>query len=1622
MGASGSVKQKPSIGARQYLFTADVNVDKFRTSGEIEIPPNSFIEVIPDMLLYAERAGVNNGELLPYRSNEFGYLVFDKAQYQTTQPVHLLKKQSFIVPPMDMLNLSWSLNSLSRKLDPKVEKESWHTAIIDYIKTSGFDKEKNSIELDMRTIPFAKMRKPEAVPTGEKPDLDKYYREWYAKAAKDATKGIDKLHGYFIPRVRMVFCVFNNPLLKDAKVEIFNSDDVPVGDSVTVDAGDGAVIAVIAANKSQLPANATYKIEVVLEEPLKGFSGLDKEKWNSSFISAEKYQFQEILTFNMGSRLGEYDVIMCDPITVEETLLQQFPKEYEHLARFIKGSNPPQNQVVHQYRGRQQQDLLSEKGIKTLAGQIQLANGKAAMVSGVLASDSKCKFTEKLGRAIYAHADQAVPENGRKLLNLAFQTADVARSWKDFPKSIGKRVATKVEKIYEVKIGGSLADSAETMSDFLKKIDGADTLTEFEFNLHQRLSRSKDGFLGIFGKNSFEYVDKKSPFKQRKLFLDKVNKHAVDKYKIKDMPPVLGKRAKQSVEMINKITDPVGKWMAGYAVAEGWYDVLSKKGVLKQSNNQYRAMLLDYSKSSCNKFKHHDAAAIMDKTINTSGIDMATVIPSREGMMNLEKMRSSTVMVGRDVDKAAFDAAMASFDFILAAGTASGFPPLAIGCEIVALIKETGILIYSAVDFAIDYFMDKDHKSKIAVLNELRENSLENQELMPKSDEALIENGIKDLDIQFRMRAEAFYGLAGLITRASSTASESQAKKIQNYLNKIAKIDQEEKELGDPPDKDHLNKIVDERNTVINELADFRNEILKAKVEKYRIKEYIQEFILKDGWVLPVKDLCGTPLDILHLYNSGKNGFTRENGDANYLEAEAGERHRHVFNGAMAKLFYVGGAVGELFKHEIRSNFSQAFPVHNFSADSVLDLVKTFRMVQPEILRFDPVQYTCIFHRNQDMTDSKAKAYSLPDHGWFLVNDDEMSHITSLDYISALSQIRIFVLLKNDPIFAENHYPFELQLSRVDGWNIDGPLYKGMVHALDPKQLLSHELRMSGLDKNPGQKRYGIVFTPTFQFGAQNLLGTKPMSYNSAISFFNSFISEGKNAAGNNFSETHQPVCWNLQIGNTNDFRNPIKLGRPSDVDNSLVDANGKVRETLNNKNELDEYKIFIDKNNDLEKQLLNSKFLLSRGQEWEMPKVLGSEDYVFGIMLKLDDNPFVFVAESHKDELENIKATNIYNKKPIKLGLVKKKRIRGLHDGDLGLVIENYDWKTPIEFMVLIRAGKHVEENGKYVSEVPKTSKTNLNWKNCIKLGFDTVHRTAWKNKGAHKEVGGPGFSSTLYYLGKRDDIGQFTAGQFDSKKQGIAPDPKVEDAFDFIQDVIKTEKTDVMKYAHLIRKLKTKGINSQSMPFFENEFHFFAAHVKPSYTINDEDWTRVDSLRPFAAYKHIPVKGKFPSGAMEGYSEDFFQRLINDMNFEVVAGDLQLTDKFPFGYYEYGFENFVTSDGTKEESSQFNQSILENCFDGGRFPLKIMIEAPESNYKDVPWQGLVKKDDDQKAVDAWITNNTKSVGIPHSVQKTVKKQAANNANPPVQPTQNSGSTANKSTKSTTKPKGKKP
>ena len=1632
-----AISKKPSKKSRHYLLTGDIDLEKYKLEKKVAIIGP--VSVVPDQLLYAPVPGAADKKVVPWKSDNHGVFSIDKNQFSTTQPAHLNVVQEFVVPPLDMLNLSWAVDYLQSSngpkelYDPDKKKDNWHKAISDFINSGNFDIAKSSAQLTILDVKFTNMRKPKPKPSANdiKPDLDVDYRAWYKQH-----KATDVISGYFIPRIRMIFCIINNPLLIGAEINLFNAKGGRIAQATVKEVvgsstnKDKAGIAAIFANASALPRGEIYRFEVDARNIVSQID-TSKEKWCSSILNEYKYELQEILNFRSRNINGDFDIVICDPITIEETLIQQFPKEYEHVALFAKGVSTPNNKIVHAFRGREEL-LFDSYSLDSFVGQLKWIHAKAGFAQGILESDSCYDIAEKIGLAMLDQAKDFMPEEGKKgadAIGLLFKTKEAIEAWQKFPKSIAANILERAKtgvikevKVFSPQAAGSIIKEMEFYGDDIGKT---------EYRLFKLFNKDAPDFIGKKYINTAEdAVDLAADFKPRDDFITRLTNWCKDEYpdiEKSPKPAVLGKTAKAYADQLDKYLKRLGWILSCYTFSNSWYELWAKKDVLDDTLLQYKLLLMDYMKDTPNDYQQLKLEEWKDKKdqIKTNGIDLSKAIPSRDGITNLEKFRASTVMSGRNVDAAIVNAAMETFDMILALGEETKCPPLVLACKIIALIKFSVIVISSVSDFIYTLGITKTSESLIDVMSELRENSSENQDLMPEGEGVESNFGIEDIDVQFRLRAEAFYGLVGLITRASASASEGDAKKIQELVRQIAKCDQEEKDLGSSPDKALLKNITDKREILANELADIREKSLEERVKKYKIKEYIESYIFKDGWKIPIKEFCAVMMDAMHYQNS--------KGVMANVKDSYGENTRK-YDWAKG-IGFVLSSIEAPMDHTLEANFAKAFPIHNLSSRSVKDLVRAFRTVQPELLESDPVEYTCIFHRPRGMTDKIAKQKQLKDNGWELVNKENvLKRPHFIDGISALDQIRIFVLLRDDPIFASNVYPFELQLSRTDGSNISGPLYKGIVQSLDPKQLLLHEKKIAGMENGIDKKRFGIVLHPTFQFGALHFPGTKPMDFGWSDRLMDhgylAYLAADGVIGPNDYLEyckRHQVVMWEVQIGNTTCHKRPINLGMPDDAETSKIDKFGRIRSSLNNKDDVVEYNISLDDADDKEKKLLDIEFLKTTTRHWQMPKILNNTDWVAGIMMKIGNGDFIFLHQSQNSKFSNLNLTNSYNNKPIKVGLANQKNAAvSMSDDDIGLVIQNYDWKTPMEFIVLIRAGSHIEHNAKHVAEVPITETTNLNWKNSIKLQFNVSHRSDWKGDTAEAEkvdVKGPTYGECLHYLGKYSSTGdrdyKFVSGTVNSSNKGISPDANIDDAFDLISSLCEKAKSGDRDAIELLASL--------TIDFSDPEVHMFACRVTPEFTT--PDGIHVDTIRPFARYDYLPEKGKYPDKEIKawgGIKNLEASRELFEYN-EVAGNGLDLSGVFPFGYYEYHFENFTTSDGTDKDKDQFYQKKLTNYANGGGFggpTFKIMIEAPDNNFGNVPWEGMAEEEGHTDIIENWLVNNTSSIGVPASVKKNLKKMQTSNLVPPVLQSNmvNKGSATNKSTKSTTKPKGKKP
>ncbi|VAX01634.1 hypothetical protein MNBD_GAMMA22-2043 [hydrothermal vent metagenome] len=140
--------------------------------------------------------------------------------------------------------------------------------------------------------------------------------------------------------------------------------------------------------KNLLPGIYIVKISIL------DFKKEEKEKWSPTFSGVGYYELKARVDFSIKTPAGDVDIIHCDPISVEETLLQQFPMEYANLIDAAKNNASdvaPKSKAIY---------AKTLTGLETLVTGVNLANSKLKWSSGIVTSDSHYKLFSQLGETL----------------------------------------------------------------------------------------------------------------------------------------------------------------------------------------------------------------------------------------------------------------------------------------------------------------------------------------------------------------------------------------------------------------------------------------------------------------------------------------------------------------------------------------------------------------------------------------------------------------------------------------------------------------------------------------------------------------------------------------------------------------------------------------------------------------------------------------------------------------------------------------------------------------------------------------------------------------------------------------------------------------------------------------------------------------------------------------------------------------------------------------------------------------------------------------------------------------------------------------------------------------------
>ncbi len=1486
---------------------------------------------------------------------------------------------------------------LKPKTDEELRKElSMEQGVLDTIINNEYEKKDNkeSIIIDENH-----------------PDI--IYRSWYKKQ-----KQINEtLHGFVIPQSRYIVFTFSHPDSVYWFVSFWQHGTKELEQKLTVFSDkkkDSNIFTAIYRAPVHKLLKGLYTIKITPVDIENNWL----EQCGETFYSQQSYQLTENFRFGLKNIAGEFEIINCDPITVEESLLKQFPLSYSHL---IKDSY-----LKMQGESLSAKSLANNSGLKTVVSELQLRKQQADQVQGFFTADNGLKQTNIVAKGISAALlNSGVNIKIRSFVNTAFQVNDfgykIFQNIPDKLKDIKEKTNfahTDIDKIIS-KLehnnflhwryknlpdssdalknawGGRLASNKYIPTEFINKtlgayskvakpIDGAllvfnliNTGTQLYdaggnvekalynaralfLDYHQQLHEWEDElviahtsapenlpastfrpdeqgqicFSLFFDTNKSLIKPETGQYNEDKAVTQNLSQDQINdehySLQIKNDQAIL-----ELVKFLNKNdtlkilivghTDPVGRNSDNKRLSEQRATAV-KQLLIEQGIAADRLMIKGLGES---RLVMIDGEVNYEKSRRVEIVSLffghAKYTPSREAMAFLEQSRDVSVLQELEVDKAQLALAAdgwSAIKFTLAA-LPSGITQIA---ALVITIAEAGIDVIKNVGaWADSVLLDKLFQTIIAQQKKLsiyQGASLANQRLLRESIHHYKKNPASFyLNTQHRVRAEALYGLIGLITRASiSTRSQSEfVKKIKAY---------------------QIDAYID--NFLLNDgwrfplepdfpitMDEFWLFVIRTKAHHTGVNYNWYGFdihfkLLKE----PQEDSWGMPDSLAMQFHHANDFYQRSQaiispGEltadiiVNQNAGETGKYGQHLYSLA-------GNDVPE---HQ-KADFQSCFPIHHLHSKEISKLAMDFNTDFSDI-DDDTYQYTAIYARPPEALWQGTE----PD--WLILEDYQKTKKGGV--LSPFDQIRILVVFhtckdttdtRKNTVDINGIYPAAIQLHRRDMNNIDGPRYRTLARRLDKGELLKKEQKYVD--------HVGYVVYPFYHFGQTTYSGTKPLATKLSLSLAQwrptwDLLEKGKDSKG--FEQAYD--YW--RMGGLDDMYYEFTANIGDEKEGHPIRISGKDSDWLYEK----EYKVSIQGRELVSKtktrgigrsvyykktyhwlpdaRLLYAPFLMSGAKEATRPELF-TEDEDIKVLIRIGGAGGSDYLCSHSKFYSLIGKSNNQ-----KYGI-------HLHSPNV-LTFDQFDWNTPVEFIFLVTSDE-IDSDGYEVQ--------NYKW--------DSIPYSVKMKEFTGSDTNGPVLSGKLSYLGilNNNRVKGKARFEIDNQKETIPLE---------LQPLIDVlSKRDDCSHA-------LSGFNEGGL--FSDKRYVFAAHYKCQY----ESLTgqSINSIRPFSRH----------------------DSRLNSERVE-LDGDESENDYFRFGLTDFiaGGQNISSGLVTIKNSDEFVGKDIEFRF---RSPKNLMhapwtalpvdsdqkITEAKKLDKETLLTNWVNKSEDEKkeAVKFWIEEDTSTI-----------------------------------------------
>ncbi len=1394
-----------------------------------EAPENAINEVKKPLVLRTDNTGKINA-------------LKGDGSLEVRQLFHAHKDRPIIIPPVDAVSYLAAAKG-----------ESWVDELIEIAKTYRPSE-------TLRTAKIAKilpeqLEKPAKTPNS---DEEKQYAEWHQNQTKP-------LYGYIVPKIRAVIVIVKRDLLLSESRRF--SCIAPNGQEVdgVFEEVDDYYLGVISGTKKDLP-NGLYRFEIVLNPGDLKFS---RGNWNSLVNKRlddgnPSYRLAEMVKFDITSPAGEFDIINGDPITVEESLMVQYPRFYSHLLVAAKDIQADKDNAKAKIGTEFREPA---KGLMDYAKSVSVVRDKAKLASKLIQTDLSTYIDDEgntyngkktiawtVAKALHSHLETTEDKKVKAVLDSVFATKEGLDAWQDFrdaresylralssDKGLQSWNSALKEKYYSMP-----KNTQADLEKYSRSIAGKVGIPKKGLDLFGRGMAYIDMFNGAraISDSAYSYVATVRPdFKKSKQdylriaddYFTTLNSGSIeDSIQLQGLFDYNKDVLKQEVKAeLNKHVakiktaleqDPDRRVVvAGHTCDIGSYDYNKDLSARRAASVEKYLIQGGVSADKIHSEGHSYGQPIAPNTseenraknrrveINAYTVLQTDTYPSREGIGSLERFRNTSVQNSLKVDEKELEMALQATDIAL--GILAVVPATAPLAAAIALAKAGTSAIVSlgaALDECVFGNVMTHYINDLKRQNQMTRESQANQMMLNE----ICRNRKSAQNIpnhelwaaHFRLRAEAVAGLVGILMRASIGASNEPG---DTYLDRL---------------------------------------------KKYHVQAYIENFLLNDQWVYPINVLNVLRMDSYWLFavnDIGRN-YDQLGADARKLsfgldeqakltpskvretlKQKAVERLKQAEPHTPAYGSAYGGGYMMTYappaKDHLTSEYQSYFPIHHLATDKLSSFCENF---DPLLSQYDESNYiyAAIYYRDPTEEDAEWEVYS--DTRYKVKNGRN----TLYKYKKLSPQHHIRVIVVFDEKMA-NIAPLSFQVNRVDGiTSVNGPVYKELAKPLNEDELLDHEkLHFTG--------KIGCVFYPFYQFWDKTYLGLKPLSSDTKMLWYSNALEYYKRGELSNMR--YQITCI---VGENEDTKIDVPLGKKAyDPSEGKLDVStffSPVPDTLH---------IGLDTKTYPEQQhMLVKDFLVSETKEFVFPEMFKGNKDVRALVKINVDQPFIGPRNSflsHLSEAEEKAIESSYN--PYYLSIESNR-----------ITVDRFNWYSPVSFAFVASCTELNVDN--YV-------KAKKDWARCIEYEVDMYEDS--DTFSLSTDTQGPKLRGQLLYLGK------LTRSTFKGRIYGVLKS-------DITYDYAGVPEETLEQLGDLVAILKAEGDEARSLVTWdlpqknsEQVRYVFASIYQCRYrTPKGKDF---DALRPFG-------KGIIGDGDdyFEFYFKDFKTSGTSGLNVDEVEG----------------------------------------------------------------------------------------------------------------------------------------